>query len=159
MNHLFPSTSRQHLYSSRVFYRIRVAHLFSFPYCDCFILLVLVESLMEQELLTLLEHLSSSPRFSGVRVTRSLVLCVCFVNRCLSFCTFCFDHCAVCSSSIYGYWLTLWYIHTVLSIIYLFTQYFFLHYPIALLIAYTIMIGLYIFTNNIQGYSQIFQVC
>jgi hypothetical protein len=26
--------------------------------------------------------------FSGVRVTRSLVLCVCFVDRCLSVCTF-----------------------------------------------------------------------
>ena len=40
--------------------------------------------LVEQELLTLLEHLSSPPVFSGVRVTRSLVLCVCFVDRCLS---------------------------------------------------------------------------
>ena len=29
-----------------------------------------------------------TPGFSGVRVTRSLVLCVCFVDRCLSFCTF-----------------------------------------------------------------------
>jgi hypothetical protein len=29
------------------------------------------------------EHLSSPPVFSGVRVTRSLVLCVCFVDRCL----------------------------------------------------------------------------
>ena len=34
------------------------------------------------------EHLSSSPVYSGVRVTRSLALCVCFVDRCLSFCTF-----------------------------------------------------------------------
>jgi hypothetical protein len=41
-----------------------------------------------QELLTLLDHLSSPPVFSGVRVTQSLVLCVCFVDRCLSFCTF-----------------------------------------------------------------------
>ena len=40
---------------------------------------------MEQELLTLPEHLSSPLAFSGVRVTRSLVLCVCFVDRCLSF--------------------------------------------------------------------------
>ena len=39
-------------------------------------------------LLTLPEHLSSSPVISGVRVTRSLVLCVCFVDHCLSFCTF-----------------------------------------------------------------------
>jgi hypothetical protein len=47
--------------------------------------------------------------FSGVRVTRSLVLCVYFVDRCLSFCTFPFGHCVVCSSSIYGFWLPLWY--------------------------------------------------
>ena len=89
---------------------------------------------------TLLEHLSSSQIFSGVRVTRSLVLCVCFVDRflyffywplcclfvfdsdylpllssnssysyvcfvdrCLSFCTFSIGHCVVCS--IYGFWL------------------------------------------------------
>jgi hypothetical protein len=38
-------------------------------------------SLVEQELLTLPEHLSSPPVFSGVRVTRSLVLFVCFVDR------------------------------------------------------------------------------
>jgi len=43
-----------------------------------------------EELLTLPEHLSAPPVFSGVRVTRSLVLCVCFVDRCLSFCPFLF---------------------------------------------------------------------
>ena len=43
------------------------------------------------------------PGFSGVRVTRSLVLCVCFVDCCLSFCTFSFEHYVVCSSSIYGF--------------------------------------------------------
>jgi hypothetical protein len=36
-----------------------------------------------------------TPGFSGVRVTRSLVLCVCFVDRCWSFCTFSFGHCIV----------------------------------------------------------------
>jgi len=30
---------------------------------------------------TFLEHLNSPPVFSGVPVTRSLVLCVCFVDR------------------------------------------------------------------------------
>ena len=30
-------------------------------------------------------HLSSQPAFSGVRVNRSLGLCVCFVDHCLSF--------------------------------------------------------------------------
>ena len=43
---------------------------------------------MEQERLTLPEHLNSPPVFSGVRVTLSLVLCACFVDRFLSFCTF-----------------------------------------------------------------------
>jgi hypothetical protein len=37
-------------------------------------------SLVEQELLILLEHLSSLPVFSGVGVTRSVVLCVYFRN-------------------------------------------------------------------------------
>jgi hypothetical protein len=40
-------------------------------------------------------HMSSPPVFSGVRVTPSLVLYVCFVDRCLSFCTFSFGHCVV----------------------------------------------------------------
>jgi hypothetical protein len=39
---------------------------------------------VEQELLTLPEHLFLLPVCSGVRVTRSLVLCVCFMDRCLS---------------------------------------------------------------------------
>jgi len=43
------------------------------------------------ELLTLPEHLSSPPVFSGVLVTRTLVLFVCFVDRCLSFRTFSFQ--------------------------------------------------------------------
>ena len=73
---------------------------------------------MEQELLTLPDHMSSPTILSGVRVTWSLVLYVCFVNRCLSFCTFSFGHCAVCSSSIYGFGIPLWYLQTVLVISY-----------------------------------------
>ena len=68
--------------------------------------------LVEQELPTLPQHLSSPPVFSGVRVTRSLVLYVCFVDRCLSFCTFSFGHCVVCSS-ICGFWLPPWYLQTL----------------------------------------------
>ena len=46
------------------------------------------------------------PDFSGFHVTRSLVLCVCFVDSCLSFCLFFpFGFCVVCSSWIYGFWL------------------------------------------------------
>jgi hypothetical protein len=44
-----------------------------------------------------------TPGFSGVGVTRSLVLYVCFVDRCLPFCNFSFAHCVVCSPSIYGF--------------------------------------------------------
>jgi len=55
-----------------------------------------------------------TPGFSGIRVTRSLVLYVCFVNRCLFFCTFSFGHCVVCSSPMYGFWLPLWYLQTLL---------------------------------------------
>ena len=58
--------------------------------------------LLEQEMLTLLVHISAPLVFSGVRVTRSLVLCVCFVDCCLSFCPFSFGHCVVCPFSIYG---------------------------------------------------------
>ena len=45
-----------------------------------------------------------------VRVTWSLVLCVCFVDRCLSFCPISFGHCVVCLSSVYEFWLRLWYL-------------------------------------------------
>ena len=77
--------------------------------------------------------------FSGVRVTRYLVLCVMFCRSSLSFysisfgncvvcpsfghcvvcpsfghCVVCpsFGHCVVCPSSIYGLWIHLWYIQT-----------------------------------------------
>ena len=72
-------------------------------------------SLVEQELPTLPEHLGSPLVFIGVRVTWSLVLYACFVDRCLSFCTFSFGHCVVCSSSLYGLWLPLWYLLAIVS--------------------------------------------
>jgi len=56
--------------------------------------------------------LEFTPVFSGVHVTRSLVVCVCFVDRCLSFYPFSIGHCVVCSSSIYRFWLPLWYLQT-----------------------------------------------
>jgi hypothetical protein len=40
-----------------------------------------------------LEHWS--PVFSGFRVTVSLVLCVCFINRCMSFCIFLWPLCCL----------------------------------------------------------------
>jgi hypothetical protein len=73
-------------------------------------------SLVDEELLTFPEHLSSPPVFS---VTRSLVLYVCFVDLCFSFCTFSFGHCVVCSSSIYRFWLPLLYLQILLESRYL----------------------------------------
>ena len=39
---------------------------------------------------------------------------VCFVDRWLLFCHFPFGHSVVCSSSIHGFWLPLWYLQTLL---------------------------------------------
>ena len=65
---------------------------------------------MGQKLLILPEHMSSPTVFSGVRITHALVLCVCFADRCLSFCTFSFGQNLprgfVCQFSQY-YWGTL----------------------------------------------------
>jgi hypothetical protein len=53
--------------------------------------LILTNMIIEQELLSLPEYLSSPPFFSVVHVTGSLVICVCFVDRCLSFCPLSLD--------------------------------------------------------------------
>ena len=71
--------------------------------------------LVNQELFTLPQHPRIHPDFSWVRATRSLVLCTCFVDRCLFVCIFFFGHCVVCSSSIYGLLLPLWYLQTLLT--------------------------------------------
>jgi hypothetical protein len=55
-------------------------------------------------------YLSSPSILNGVRVIRSLVFCVMFVDRCLSFRPFSFWH-LVCHS-IYGFGLPLWYLQT-----------------------------------------------
>ena len=68
--------------------------------------------LVEQGLPTLPDHLSSPPVFIGVRVTRSLVESVCFVDLCLSFWLLFFGH-FVCPS-INEFWLPLWYLQTLL---------------------------------------------
>ena len=72
--------------------------------------------LVEQELPTLPEHMSSPPVFSGVHVTRSLVLCtfVCFGDHCLYFFFW-----SLCCLFKYGTFLTLslklmqWYVTSV----------------------------------------------
>ena len=59
--------------------------------------------LVDQELLSLLRHLSYPLAFSRIRVAQSLVF---FCYRCLPFYTFVFGHCVVCPS-IYGFLLLL----------------------------------------------------
>ena len=70
-------------------------------------------SIVQQELPTLPDNMSSLQSFSGIRVTRSLVLCVCIVDRCLSYFPFYY---VICPSLIYGFRLLLWYLLTLLSL-------------------------------------------
>jgi hypothetical protein len=70
--------------------------------------------LVDQELPTLPEHLNLPPVLSGVHVTRSLVWYVCCVDLVCPFVLLSFSHCVVCPSSIYGFWLPLWYLQTLL---------------------------------------------
>jgi len=64
-------------------------------------------SLVEQELLTLPKHLSSSPVFSRVHFAQYLVICVVFY-RSVSL----YFWQLYCMSLIYGLWLSLWYLQT-----------------------------------------------
>jgi hypothetical protein len=97
--------------------------------------------LVEQELFTLLEHVSSPPVFSGVRVIQSLVLYVCFVDRLLSFffwplcCPFFFD---------LGFWWPLWYLQTPLVYIILIQS-----HPVS----YSLMLHAEQRSNKYQFYS------
>ena len=62
------------------------------------------------------EHLSSPPFFCGVRVTRSLVVCVCFVDRCLSVCSFIFwPLCCQCFFDLRILITSLWYLRSTSS--------------------------------------------
>jgi hypothetical protein len=51
-----------------------------------------------------------NPCFSGIRITRFLVLCVMFCRMLLVLLSVFCGHCIVCSSSIYRCWLPLWYL-------------------------------------------------
>ena len=58
---------------------------------------------------TFSQAIESSPMvFSGVPLSRSLVLCVVFLDHRLSFCYFCIG----CPSLIYGFRLSIWYLQT-----------------------------------------------
>jgi hypothetical protein len=61
-------------------------------------------------------NMCSPPLFSGVLVTRYLVLCVCFVDRCLSFCSFFFwPLCCLFFFDLLILITSLWYLQTLLK--------------------------------------------
>ena len=68
-------------------------------------------TLVEQELLILPEHLSLPPVLVG------FVLLDLYVYVCLSFSTFSFRHCVVRPFLNSGFWLSLWYLQTLLTTI------------------------------------------
>ena len=84
--HKILTNHRQTRFISLLEQNIIMPHYCNLQYMDLLVCLV------EQELLTLPEHLSLP---TGVPATQSLVLCVCFVDRCLSLCTFYFGHCVL----------------------------------------------------------------
>ena len=62
---------------------------------------------------TFSQAIESSPMvFSGVPLSRPLVLCVEFLDHRLSFCYFSFVICIGCPSLIYGFRLSIWYLQT-----------------------------------------------
>ena len=64
---------------------------------------------------------SGAPGFTpwfwlGSRYSIFSYIYICFVDGCLTFCSFSFGQfCVVCFSSIYGFWLPLWYLQTRLA--------------------------------------------
>ena len=76
--------------------------------------------LVQQELLSLTEHLNSSPVFSEVCVTRSLVLCVKFCRSLFVLLYFFFWPLCCLSFFDLRFWLPFWYLQTLLSIDHLF---------------------------------------
>ena len=69
---------------------------FPILWCPQLLYIILLRGASQLLLITWTGYPSGAPEFtpvlSVVRVTPSLVLCVCFVDRCLFFCTFSFDH-------------------------------------------------------------------
>ena len=96
----------------------------SFPHSwlitGCVTKLTLRVSLVEQELLNLTEYLSLPLVFSVVSVTRSLVICVSFVDRWFSFSRFSFGHCVICfTDSDYFFW----HLQTLLTVLFIVLEY------------------------------------
>ena len=68
---------------------------------------------MEQYLPTLPEDMSSRPVLGRVLVAQSLFFCVMSCRFYFVLLSFSFDHCVVCPSLTFGFWLPLWYLLTI----------------------------------------------
>ena len=78
VNHLFTQTSRQNLVSSRLFYRVHVSHLFSFPYCVYFYFVCLCGVTNGAATVNPSGAPEFTPVFGGLCVAKSLDFCVVF---------------------------------------------------------------------------------
>ena len=58
-----------------------------------------------------------TPVFGGIHIAQSLVLCVVFCISLFVILSFCFRHWIVCPSSMFGFWLYLWYLQTLYVLI------------------------------------------
>ena len=89
---------------------------FRVKWCSCRLTVSRQVSLVEQELLTLPEHMSS-PRFlvGFVFPTFSFLCSVLFIVGC-PFVLFSFGHCVVYPFSIDGFWLPLWHLQAFLYV-------------------------------------------
>ena len=101
----------------------------------------------------------STPVFSVVRVTPSLVLCVMFVERCLSVCSFSFGHCVVCPSSICGFWLPFWYLQTPLNTLSVLVCLIFLRSFVLIMTELEYLTVLYALYSNYHKWPQICFTC
>ena len=99
------------------FFRSEKSSRYLFKWCSCRLTITRRVSLVEQELLSLPEHLSSPSVFSRVRVTRSLVLWVVFCR--LLFVLLSFFFCSLCCLSFFDLQIlitSLWYLQTLLML-------------------------------------------
>ena len=108
-----------------------VQHNFHIRWCSCHSRVTLQVSRLKQELLTLLEPLSSSPVFSGVCVAQSIVF----------FCPF--GHCIVCP-----YFFDLRHVITTFGLFKLFLMAFYYFYKICYIISYVDQIYIHVSERN-----------
>ena len=74
----------------------------------------LIHSVSRSSKIIFVRHVRGFSDTVDLEILDISILYVCFVDRCFSFCNISFGHCVVCPSSIYGFWLPLCYLQTLL---------------------------------------------